>query len=160
MMATITALDTLVGAHPVALGDLYATGTPADTFTLGDARGSILAFEASASTHAALRPLVVGLSRHLSPWRGKSFESGGTLGSNLLFGKRLAAFRGDVAPSLLDGEPTLRMRYDGLGLHWPFNRMLDELRQISPGVAIGPLLWRTGADSATPLLWWGLSTAR
>ena len=159
-MATIASLDTLIGAHPEALADYYATGSPADPSAIGTGHGRILALESLASTHAATRPLIVALARHLSPWSGKTFESGGTAGANLVFGKRLARFHGEVAPSLLDGAPTLLMRHDGLGNPWPLRNMVDELRQIGPGVAIGPLLWPSVSRAVKPILWWGLSTER
>lgn len=153
-MTTISSLEPLLGGHPHALADFYRAGRPCDPSSVRSGEGHLLAFDALANAHAAARPIVTLLGKHFSPWRGKAFESGGTAGTNLFFGKRLARFHGEVAPSLFDGQPTLLLRYDGLGNPWPLSLLKDELREVGPGVAIGPLLWK-----GTPVLWWGVRTA-
>lgn len=151
-MATITSLEALVGAHPDALADFFASGAPCDPSTLGTRRGRLLAVAALGPMHAASRPLLVALATRLTPWTGKAFESGGTSGSNVVFGHRRARFHAQIAPSNLDGEPSLVMRYDGLKNPWPLPELVEELREVGPGVALGPLLWR----GSHVLLWWGL----
>jgi hypothetical protein len=158
-MATIPSLDALVGAHPDALADFYAAGKPCDPARLSTSRGLLLAVQPLAPAHALLRPLVAGFARHLVPWGGKAFESGGTAGANLVFDRKVLRFRAEMLDSMLDGRPTLSLRYDGLGNPWPTAHLVDELRQVGPDVALGPLLWLGSEGRATPILWWGLKPA-
>ncbi|MBM4374183.1 MAG: hypothetical protein FJ095_03790 [Deltaproteobacteria bacterium] len=157
-MATVTSLDGLVGGHPEALRDIYLSGAPCDPVGLGCTRGRLLAFEPLARVHLLVRPLVAGVARSLSPWEGKDFESGGTAGANLILGRRTLRFRCEAGSSRLDGLPTLLLSHDGLDNAWPGDRLADELREVGPGVLLGPLLWRESrSHDVTPILWWGLS---
>ncbi|MBM4359417.1 MAG: hypothetical protein FJ096_15040 [Deltaproteobacteria bacterium] len=156
-MATITSLDALVGAHPDALADFFAGGRPCDPSRVTTNRGLLLALQPLAPAHALLGPLVAGVARRFVPWGGKTFESGGTAGANVVFGRKVLRFHGEVVPSALDGRPTLALRYDGLRNPWPAAHLQDELREVGPGVVLGPLLWRSADGAATPLLWWGLT---
>jgi hypothetical protein len=157
-VATVTTLDGLVGGHPEALRDIYLSGAPCDPVGLGRVRGWLLAFEPLARVHLLVRPLVAGVARSLSPWEGKDFETGGTAGANVVLGRRTLRFRCEAGASRLDGLPTLLLSYDGLDNAWPGERLADELREVGPGVLLGPLLWSgsTGGP-ASPILWWGLS---
>ncbi|RLB60409.1 MAG: hypothetical protein DRI90_13780 [Deltaproteobacteria bacterium] len=159
-MAPITSLESLVGAHPDALRDIYGAGSAADPSELqGQPRGLLLGVELLAPVYALTRPLVRTVAHHLLPWRGKVFESGGTAGLNRVFRWRLFRFHCEVADSELDGRPTLVLRYDGLENPWPISRVVDELRLVGDGVAIGPV--SVIIRSAPKLLgWWGLSTQR
>jgi hypothetical protein len=158
-VATIRSLDQLLGAHPHALHDVYASGIPADPCRLGERRGRLLNLEHVVPAHAATRPLVVAIAKHLSPWQGKAFESGGTAGRDLVFGRALFRFHSEVAASSLDGQPTLVLRYDGLDNPWPVSRIVDELRGVGEGIAIGPAFWRAPSGRVDLLCWWGLETA-
>jgi hypothetical protein len=91
------------------------------------------------------------------PWRGKVFDHGGNSGQNVVFGKRVLRFRADVAPSILDGEPTLVLRYDSPTFHnpWPIRAIVDELRSVDQGVALGPV-YAVAGHRKHVLLWWGL----
>lgn len=154
---TVTSLDALVGAHPDALRDFYEQGRPCDPARVGRAEGLVLGVAGLAEAHAATGPLVRAVARHFSLWKGKAFESGGTSGANVFLGRRALRFRSEVAPSLLDGQPTLALRYDGLDNPWPASRLADELREVGPGVVLGPLLWLGGDGRAQPVVWWGLT---
>jgi hypothetical protein len=151
-------LESLVGAHPRALRAIYAQGRPAAPAELGESpRGALLALE-DTRAFSLLRPLVRGLDGHL-PWRGKVFDHGGNAGQNVLVGgKRVVRFRAQRAPSALDGQPTLALSYDepAFGNPWPLTRVVDELRMIDDGVAIGPALLRAGSGLKV-VLWFGLS---
>lgn len=156
-------LESLVGAHPRALRQIYGQGRPAAPAELGDEpRGALLALE-DARAFSLLRPLMKGLdgltALGRSPWRGKVFDHGGNAGQNVLVGgKRVARFRATLAASALDGQPTLALTYDEPAFKnpWPLTRVVDELRMIDDGVAIGPALVRRrhGLDV---VLWFGLS---
>ena len=104
-MTTISSLEPLVGGHPHALADFYRAGRPCDPSSVRSGEGHLLAFDALANAHAAARPIVTLLGKHFSPWRGKAFESGGTAGTNLLFGKRLARSRERSAAGKIAAAP-------------------------------------------------------
>jgi hypothetical protein len=152
----VASVETLVGAHPDALRDIYASGTPADPTALGSPRGRLCSLEPLAAAYALTRPVVVALSR-IAPWQGKLFESGGTSGRNLLLGRPVLRFSCEAAESELDGRPTLAMRYDGLGNPAPFRRVVDELRVVGEGVALGVTLLAT-RRGWRPIWWWALET--
>jgi hypothetical protein len=159
-MPRIESLESLVGAHPDALRDIYGAGDPADPGKLqGQPQGLLLGIEPLAPIFALTRPLVRTVAHHLLPWKGKVFESGGTAGINRVLRWRMFRFHCEVADSQLDGRPTLVLRYDGLDNPWPISRVVDELRLVGDGIAIGPVSLTT--QSTTKLLgWWGLSAQR
>jgi hypothetical protein len=157
-MAAVPNLEALVGAHPLAIRDIYLAARPTDPTTLGgEVGGRVLAVEPFADTFVATRPLVKLLSATLlaraGAWQGKSFESGGTAGRDRLFGQRAFRFRCEVAPSRVDGGPALVLSYDGHGNPWPISRASAELRTFGDAtpIAIGPAFM-----GRRLLFWWGL----
>jgi hypothetical protein len=170
----IASLDSLVGAHPDALLDLFGAGLPTDpsdpagldggsgprTPGLGDApRGRLLAFALGADVFLAFRPLLRALAGDLMPWRGKSFDHGGNSGQDLLLDRRVFRFQAEVGPSKIDGRPALVLTYDSAahGNPWPIRAIRDELRTVGPGVAIGPALFQPpGSGAPVSLFWFGL----
>jgi hypothetical protein len=151
-------LDALVGSHPGALQKIYAGGRPADTGELGaEPRGRLLAFEPVRSVFLLVRPIVRALASDFLPWQGKVFDHGGNSGQNRLFGKQMLRFHAEVGPSAVDGNPTLVLRYDDPAFKnpWPVSAVVDELRSIADGLAIGPALFESGGQQRV-VLWWGL----
>ncbi|MBW2453506.1 MAG: hypothetical protein JRI68_03300 [Deltaproteobacteria bacterium] len=158
-IARVQSLDSLVGAHPDALRDIYEAGSPADPGELGaKPRGRLLAVEPLVPIFALTRPLVRVVAQHLLPWKGKVFETGGTAGRNRVLRWQLFRFHCEVEASALDGQPTLVLRYDGLGNPWPLPHVVDELRRVGDGVAIGPASLAVGGAQPRVLAWWGLTT--
>lgn len=127
----------LVGAHPATLRAIFEQAPPTDPEELGDApRGLLLAFTGVDSLHLALRPLVRGLARGAEPvWQGLKFDHGGNSGENRVLGRTTMRFRAERAPSLCDGQPALVLSYDKSP--WPVRALRDELRTLSPGMALG-----------------------
>ncbi len=154
-MATVDAVETLVGAHPVALRDLYQEGTPVDATLLGGEHPArLLAVEPLEPAFFITRALVRGASE-IMPWRGKRFESGGTAGRDLILGRPAFRFRCEVGPSALDGRPTLRLAYDGLKNPWPVSTRVDEMRRVGETIAVGVTsIAPTGRPRVT--YWWGM----
>lgn len=141
--SAVTTLSSLVGAHPDALRKLFSEGRPADPAELGDVtRGLLLSIAAAEDVFLAARPIVRALSSGPTPWKGKTFDHGGNSGQNLIFGKPRLRFRAEVAPSVLDGKPSLRLVYADPAFDnpWLVRDVVDELRGIGPGIAIGPVL--------------------
>lgn len=154
----VASLDNLVGVHPDALRRLYAAGRPADPDELGAApRGLFLSSDAVESVFMLARPAMKVLFGSANPWQGKRFDQGGHGGQNVVLGKRVFRFRAEPEASRLDGQPTLVLRYDAPSFKnpWPVRALVDELRLVAPGIAIGPaFLPSVMRDRA--LLWWGL----
>lgn len=151
-------LRELVGAHPDSLRALYGAGRPTDPADLGEApTGRLLGFGAGSQFFLAVRPLVRALAGDLLPWEGKAFDHGGNGGSNVVLGRHVGRFRAEAGQSVLDGRPTLVLRYDEPAFHnaWPLRTVFDELRTVSPGVALGPAFVPM-AGAPRLLLWFGL----
>jgi hypothetical protein len=153
----VTTLASLVGAHPDTLRKLFGEGRPADPAELGDVtRGVLLSIAAAEDVFLAVRPIVRALSSGPTPWKGKTFDHGGNSGQNLILGKPRFRFRAEVAPSAIDGQPALRLLYadPAFANPWPVRDLIDELRSIGPGMAIGPVLLQ-----GRVLGWFGLERA-
>lgn len=99
-------------------------------------------------------------------WDGKTFhahsdEDGdginriripGALGRQDLF-----PFHTTFAGSAVDGRPALILDYD-LARNPPWIRKIhDEIRQVAPGLFLGPAMWKA-ASGPTTLLWFALDT--
>lgn len=161
--AFVTSLDELVGAHPAALRALFEGGQAADPRDLGEApQGRLLAIEPAREVNGIARPIVQALAGPL-PWRGKVLRSDGT-GANVVSvpGRRLsrglevAPFSWRVEPSAIDGAPALLLSY--AERPWPLRAVHDELRAVSDGVAIGPIV--VDAPRGPVVIgWFGLSRA-
>ncbi|AUX40871.1 hypothetical protein SOCE26_022730 [Sorangium cellulosum] len=152
-------LDSLIGAHPDALRQMYRAGKPADPAELGDApRGRLLALQPTVGVHLATRPLIRALAAGWMPWKGNEFDHGGNSGTNLVLGSKVCRFKAQRLPSELDGEPTLALTYGekAFGNPWPVSALKDELRAVGPGFAIGPMLlkWQ---ERWHLVLWFGLT---
>jgi len=155
----VSSLASLVGGHPDALRGLYGSGQPADPAELGDQpRGQVLALGEGSDLFLMTRPLVRLLSGGFRPWEGKTFDHGGNSGKNVVFGKQLFRFRVETGASALDGKPALLLSY-GEPSHknpWPLRAVVDELRSVGSGIAIGPALFHGEGGSPRLLLWFGL----
>jgi hypothetical protein len=150
-------LDDLVGAHPDVLREVYAEGRPLDPREVGEnARGRVLAVDPWAEGYEFTRPLVRAVDGWL-PWRGTSFDHGGNSGRNRMLGRLWFRFRSELGPSVIDAAPTLVLRYDhpAHGNPWPFSEVVDELRAVGPGVALG-LARLEIRGRIRVLLWFGL----
>ncbi len=153
VIARVRSLESLVGAHPDAMRDIYESGAPLDPTELGEVNGQLLSVDGLADTFMLTQPLVK-LASKLDPWRGKRFERGGTAGKDMLLNLKAFRFRCEIGASALDSKDTLRLSYDGLGNPWPVRDTLCELRRVGDTTAIGP----TWVGSRL-LLWWGLEVA-
>jgi hypothetical protein len=162
VLTQVGSLDDLVGAHLLALRDIYGTGKPADPTELGDApRGRLLALEQGTQAYMLTRGAMQLLARDWMPWQGKAFDHGGDSGANVVLGRRVARFRTEIAGSAIDGLSSFVLLYGEKELRnpWPVSALRGELRTVGDGIAIGltTLAWR-GQD--VPLLWFGLERAR
>jgi hypothetical protein len=156
-------LDALAKRDADALGRLYARGTvPARLDALeGNPRGRMLAVRHldHGPVGAALRGLA-GLASF--PWGGKTFQGSGERGTGInrvhLGGRHaLFPFRTFIRPSVVDGAPSVTLDYD-LPDNPAFIRAIhDEVREIEPGLFLGPAMWK-GQKGPTLVLWFALDT--
>jgi hypothetical protein len=101
-------------------------------------------------------------------WGGKSFASeSDTAGKGInrvkvpsvLGRQRLFPFETLIGPSALDGRPAIILNYD-LPENPPYiQKIHDEVREVSPGLYLGPAMWK-GASSKTTVLWFALDTGK
>ena len=109
----------------------------------GDAKGAMLAWRTPQSGPLAWLLRRFGESSSF-PWAGKSFKSGaGELGVginriNLLRQMRWFPFKTRFDASFLDGRPTLVLDYSGVANPPIIRKIVDEVREVSPGLYMGP----------------------
>ena len=120
------------GKRPSAISDLD-----------GDATGAMLAWRSPRSGPLAWLLRTFG-SSSVFPWKGKSFKSeNNQLGEGInrisLVGKRQwFPFRTRFAASFLDGRPTFVLDYDLPGNPPLIRQIVDEVREVAPGLYMGP----------------------
>ncbi|HEY3819697.1 MAG TPA: hypothetical protein VGL81_21160 [Polyangiaceae bacterium] len=156
-------LDDLSRLDVGELGQVYARGTtPARLGVLeGHPRGRML------SVRALDRGLPARLLRQLAgssafPWGGKSFAGNGETGTGLnrvhLAGRhQLFPFLTSVGPSVLDGAPCVVLDYDLPDNPRLIRAIHDEVREIEPGLFLGPAMWKA-ASGPKLVLWFALDT--
>ena len=120
------------GKRPAAISDLN-----------GDAKGAMLAWRSPASGPVAWLLRAWGTSS-LFPWEGKSFKShGNDLGEGInrvnFFKKmRWFPFKTRFEASFLDGKPSFLLDYSGPGNPPLIRSIVDEVREVAPGLYLGP----------------------
>ena len=97
-------------------------------------------------------------------WEGKSFEAlsdergSGINRVNLprVLGRQtLFPFATAFGPSAIDGKPTLVLDYDLAANPGYIRHVHDEIREVSPGVFLGPAMWKRARDKVL-VLWFAL----
>jgi hypothetical protein len=130
----------------------------------GDGKGAMLAWRHPVSGPFAALLRAMGRSRGF-PWMGKSFKSQssdkgeGINRINLQFYKtRWFPFGTRFESSFLDGKPTLVLDYARPG-NPPFIRQIvDEVREVGPGLYLGPAALKIGGKPR-PILFFAISYA-
>ncbi len=164
--AGVRNLDDLARMDARSLADLYARGTvPQALASLdGDLVGRMLAvrgLDRGAPFHA-----IASFARSMRfPWAGKSFrskDSGHGTGINRIdFGHsggrhRVFPFETRMGASVVDGHPAVILDYD-LADNPPMIRAIhDEVREIVPGMFLGPACMKRKGGSPTVVLWFAL----
>jgi hypothetical protein len=158
-------LDALAALDVAALGRLYAGGrAPARLDALdGHPRGRMLAVRGldRGRLFAALRRLAGAAA---FPWGGKSFTAtardAGSGANRVHLGGRhqLFPFETRIAPSVVDGAPSVVLDYD-LPDNPGFIRAIhDEVREIEEGLYLGPAMWKRAGHEPAFVLWFALDT--
>jgi len=156
-------LDALSRRDVAALGELYARGAhPAQVDALeGNPRGRMLAVKTLDRGVAAdaIRSLACA---SFFPWGGKTFAGRGSSGTGVnrlhLFGRhQLFPFHTRIAESAIDGAPCIALDYDLPDNPGVIRKIHDEVREVSPGLYLGPAMWKTAKGPAL-VLWFALDT--
>ena len=146
-------LETLyrAGKRPSAVSDLD-----------GDAKGAVLAIRSL--SRSPLHPLLQSIANlPLFPWLGKSFkghiqdQGEGINRINLLSRKaQWFPFETRFAASFLDAKPTLILDYGRPGNPLFIRQIVDEVREVAPGLYLGPAALRI-SGKPRPVLFFALS---
>ena len=156
-------LEGLAAMRVDALGKLYARARAPESVDAlaGDPRGRMLAVRALDGGRAGTT--LAGIARATwFPWGGKSFSGAGRTGRGInrvhLGGRHaLFPFLTSVRPSVIDGAPCIALDYD-LPDNPGFIRAIhDEVREVAPGLFLGPAMWKS-ADGPALVLWFALDT--
>jgi hypothetical protein len=157
-------LDSLADLDVEALGLLYAGGAaPTSVAALdGHPRGRMLAVRAldTGAVAGALRSFA---GAAFFPWGGKSFAATGAASGtgvnrvHLLGRHQLFPFETRIEPSRVDGRPCIVLDYDLPDNPWAIRQIHDEVREVSPGLFLGPAMWKT-KDAPAFVLWFALDT--
>lgn len=157
-------LDTLAKLTLTELDALYRGATVSSTMRAADGPlvGRMLAVRrlpggiAGAVRNWAASPSFV--------WEGKTFQSASDtrgMGHNrvsiprVLGRQNLFPFATSFGASAIDGKPTLILDYD-LDVNPGFIRHVhDEIREVAPGLFLGPAMWKSGNEK-TLVLFFGL----
>lgn len=158
-----TTLHELARLGPDALRSVYADGRAFDLHELdGALAGRALAAEGLGDgRRAALVRRITGWRRF--PWRGKRFAPAGPEsgeGSNRVrvgpLSRDLFRFTTALDTSAVDGADCVLLDYDHPENPWFVRRIRDELREVSPGLFLGPAMW--GGDDPRLLFWFAVAT--
>jgi hypothetical protein len=100
-------------------------------------------------------------------WEGKTFQAASEtrgVGHNRVYVPRalghqnLFPFETAFGPSAIDGKPTLILDYD-LDVNPGYIRHVhDEIREVSPGLFMGPAMWKGSGEKKTLVLWFALDS--
>ncbi|AUM14138.1 hypothetical protein [Ketobacter alkanivorans] len=176
-MTTITAstisddtlhLDQLSSMQVDELDSLYRQGTLPSSFNTlnGTPKGRMLAIRTLDQT-PLFGPISLLSKAKVFPWEGKSFNATsdctgtGINRINLtLLKQQWFPFNTRVEPSVIDGKDCIYLDYDLPENPWFVRKIRDELREVSPGLFLGPAMWKTGDNEAALVLWFAIDTTQ
>jgi len=159
-------LDALAAMSMDELEALYRTATVSKTMHAADGAlvGRMLSVRGvSGPLGASLRKFAASRS---FVWEGKSFQADSdTRGTGInrvsipkaLGRQNLFPFATSFGPSAIDGKPTLILDY-ALDVNPSYIQAIhDEIREVAPGLFLGPAMWK-GKDKKTLVLWFALDS--
>ncbi|MBL9020087.1 MAG: hypothetical protein JNL83_38230 [Myxococcales bacterium] len=160
-------LDALAAMSLDELDALYRTATVSKTMHAADGAlvGRMLAVRGLGG------PLAQGLRRFAASrsfvWEGKSFQAtSDTKGTGInrvsipkaLGRQNLFPFATAFGPSAIDGKPTLVLDY-ALDVNPSYIQAIhDEIREVAPGLFLGPAMWKGAGGKKTLVLWFALDS--
>ena len=165
--SSLHTLDTLAQRSSDELDALYRAATVSQTMHAADGAltGRMLTVRGVPGPLA--KPLRRWAASRSFVWGGKTFSaSSDTKGTGInrvfipnVFGhQNLFPFDTLFGPSAIDGKPTLILDYD-LDVNPGYIRHIhDEIREVSPGLFLGPAMWKGARDKKTLVLWFALDS--
>lgn len=160
----IHSLDSLAACSLDELDVLYRAATVSTSMHAADGAltGRMLAVR---GVPAMVRePLRRFAASRAFVWEGKTFQAASDergMGHNRVFvpkalgRQNLFPFETRFGPSAIDGRPTIILDYD-LDVNPGYIRHIhDEIREVTPGLFLGPAMWK-GARDKTLVLWFAL----
>jgi len=159
-------LDDLARLAPRELQAIYqGCGVPERLTELdGDLVGRMLALR-GAGRGLALRTLASVARSPGFAWAGKSFraldaETGTGINRVRLAGRhRLFPFRTHFGPSVIDGRRCVVLDYDDADNPGLIRAIHDEVREVDPGLYLGPACWKREGRAPLVVLWFALDAA-
>ncbi len=164
--ASIHSLDALAARTTSELDALYRAATVSISMHAADGAlvGRMLAVKSLPGVIAS--PLRRFAASRSFVWEGKTFQAASDtrgIGHNrvhlprALGRQNLFPFETRFGASAIDGKPTLILDYD-LEVNPSYIRHVhDELREVSPGLFLGPAMWK-GATDKSLVLWFALDS--
>ncbi|MEZ4219372.1 MAG: hypothetical protein R3B13_00495 [Polyangiaceae bacterium] len=157
-------LDSLNALTSPELEAVYRAGSLPSHFELldGHPRGRMLAVR-GLEERGVRSPLRGFAAATAFPWGGKSFQAltrdtGTGINRVHLFGRhQLFPFHTRVDRSRIDGAPAVFLDYDLADNPGLIRKIHDEIREVSPGLFLGPAMWKRRGDEAL-VLWFALDT--
>lgn len=157
-------LDSLAEMSSAELENLYrSTAAPTGLEKVkGKPRGRMLTVDHTDGT-PAFSAIKAFAAMNVFPWDGKSFSySGGSKGAGINRVKLLVAnfdwfpFETEIVPSAIDGKPCVFLQYEQPGNPFFIAKIHDEIREVSPGVWMGPAMLKRDGQNPLLILWFAV----
>ena len=160
-------LDSLAASSPSELDALYRAATVSSSMHAADGAlvGRMLTVRGLPGAVAG--PLRRWAASRSFVWEGKTFQASSDtrgVGHNRVHVPRalgrqnLFPFDTLFGPSAIDGKPTLILDY-GLDVNPSYIQAIhDEIREVSPGLFLGPAMWKGAGGKKTLVLWFALDS--
>lgn len=161
-------LDDLMPLSLDELATLYANGTVPDDFAAAldnHPKGRMVAVRGIDNLPVVGKIVDIFAKHPLFPWDGKSMAATSAQTSDGINRIKAGAkmnwfpFKTSVQPSVLDGGPTIVLDYEQKGNPFLIKKIHDEIREVAPGMYLGPAMAKVGKDKPPVLvLWFALDT--
>ena len=167
LRTSLHTLDSLAQRSSDELDALYRAASVSATMRAADGAlvGRMLAVRGAPARLA--RSLRRWAASRSFLWEGKTFQAANDTrggGHNRVFVPRvlgrqnLFPFATSFGPSAIDGKPTLILDYD-LDVNPSYIRHVhDEIREVAPGLFLGPAMWKGRGGKKTLVLWFALDS--
>ena len=153
--------DQLATMSVTELEDVYREGSVPTIDALDGAPPGRMLTIAGALGWRGMRRRVAAFARSsVFPWGGKSFHShSATSGRGInrvaLLGEKYP-FDTRPEPSAIDGKECVFLDYDKPENPWFIRAIRDELREVSPGLFLGPAMWAPRGKTPQLVLWFAI----
>ena len=143
-------LDDLAAMDVAALEALYRRGTVPASLRALDGSPTCRMLSIRGLDRGPVASLLRGFARSGAfPWAGKSFQASsddegtGINRVRLAGGRKWFPFKTRVEPSAIDGDACILLDYDDPVNPKPIRMIRDELREVAPGLFLGPAMLDT-----------------